>query len=53
MEMFIPVEIFRKKTVISFEVLPFSRFYRSGRNFVPFVWLTRARLPLEAEGDLF
>ena len=41
------------KTVIPFEVLPFSRLYRNGRNFVPFVWLTSARLPLKAEGDLF
>ena len=53
MQLFIPVEIFRKKTVIPFEVLPFSRFYRNGRDFVPFVWLTSARLALEAEGDLF
>ena len=44
---------FPEKTVIPFEVLPFSRFYGSGRNFVPFVWLTSARLPLEAEDDLF
>ena len=44
---------FPEKTVIPFEVLPFSRFYRNDRNFLPFVWLTSARLPLEAEGDLF
>ena len=44
---------FPEKTVIPFAVLPFSRFYRNGRNFIPFVWLTSARLPLEAEDDLF
>ena len=53
MERFIPVEMFRKN-VIPFEVLPFSRFHRKGlKFFVPFVWLTSARLPLEAKDDLF
>ena len=33
MERFIAMEIFRK-TVIPFEVLPFSRFYRNSRNFL-------------------
>ena len=43
-----------RKTVISFEVLPLSRFHRKGlKFFVLFVWLTSARLPLEAKGDLF
>ena len=42
------------KTVIPFEVLPFSRFHRKGlKFFVPFVWLTSARLLIEAKGDLF
>ena len=53
MERVIPVEIFRKK-VITFEVLPFSRFLtKRPKFFIPFVLLTSARLPLEAEGDLF
>ena len=34
MERFIPVESFRKKKVIPFEVLPFPRFYRNDRNFL-------------------
>ena len=53
MELFIPVEMFRKNSN-TFEVLPFSRFHRKGlKCFVLFVWLTSARLPLEAKGDLF
>ena len=43
-----------RKTVISFEVLPLSRFHRKGlKFFVLFVWLTSARLPLVAKGELF
>ena len=46
-----PVEIFRKK-VIPFEVLPFFPFSpKRPKFFVPFVWLTSARLPLKAEGE--
>ena len=53
MERFIQMEIFQKK-VTPLEVLPFSRFHRKGvKCFVLFVCLTSARLPLEAEGDLF
>ena len=33
MERFIPGEIFRKKSN-TFQVLPFSRFYRNDRNFL-------------------
>ena len=34
MEPLILVEIFRKKKVILFEVVPFSRSYRNNRNFL-------------------
>ena len=53
MERFIPVEMFRKN-VIPFEVritfVPFSP--KRPEIFVPFVWLTSVRLPLEAKGEL-
>ena len=52
MERFIPVEIFRKKSTFGgitfFPFLP-----KRLKFFVPLVWLTSARIPLEAEGDLF
>ena len=43
----IPVEIFRKKSNT------FRGITKRPKCFVPFVWLTSARLALEAEGDLF
>ena len=53
MERLIPLEIFRK-TVIPFEVLPFLPFFpKRPKFFVPFVWLTSARLARKAEGGLF
>ena len=53
MERFIPVENFWKKSN-TFRGITFFPFLPKRRKFfVPFVWLTSARLPLEAEGDLF
>ena len=51
MERFIPVKFFRKKSN-TFRGITFYRFYlKRPKFFVPFVWLTSARLPLEAEGE--
>ena len=52
MERFIPMEIFQKK-VTPLEVFPFSRHLTETNEifFGPFICLTSARLPLEAEGD--
>ena len=47
-ERFIPVEVFRKK-VIPFEVLPFSRSYRNGRNFLYHMF----GLPVSREDEKF
>ena len=51
MERFIQMEIFQKK-VTPLEVFPFSRhFTETTEIFWTLIWLTSARLPLEAEGD--
>ena len=52
MERLIPVEILQKKE-IPLEVLPFSRFYRNDRNFVPFIWITSARLHVQRKRKLY
>ena len=55
MERFISVEIFRKKgNTFTFRGITFFPFLlKRPKFFVPFVWLTSARVPLKAEGDLF
>ena len=51
MERFIPVENFWEKSN-AFRGITFFPFLPKRRKFfVPFVWLTSARLPLEAEGE--
>ena len=53
MELFIPVEIFRKK-VIPFEVLPFSHFYGNDRNFLYHLFgLPSARLHVERKRKIY
>ena len=52
MQRFIPKEIFRKNSN-TFRSVSFSPFLpKQPKFFVPFVWLTSARFPLEAKGDL-
>ena len=53
MERFILVEIFRKESNTFRGITLFPFLPKRPKFFVPFVWLTNARLPLEAEGDLF
>ena len=51
MEQFIPVEIFRKERNTFRAITFFPFLLKRLKFFVQFVWLTSARLPLEAEGE--
>ena len=53
MQRFIPVELSRKQSDTFRGVTFFPFLPKRHKFFVPFIWLTSARLPLEAEGDLF
>ena len=53
MERFIPVELFRKQSDTFRGITFFPFLPKRPKFFVPFIWLTSARLPPEAEGDLF